>query len=179
MFRPPPAPPLTSQQCIERAQGRAPALMRRMAAFLYEGVLLFGVVMLVGLVFGIAADQRHGLQHRSGLQAAVFLMLSLYFIWFWTHGGQTLAMKTWHLRLVSDRGTPLSLRQAAARYLLMWLWIAPSLMLAWLAQWHESGTLLGLMVVWIALYASLSFLMPQRQFVHDAICRTRVINTRP
>lgn len=150
-----------------------------MAAFLYEGVLLFGVVVAAGLVYAIAADQRHGLTHRAGLQACLFLILSLYFIWFWTHGGQTLAMKTWHVRLVNDRGTPLSLQQAAARYVLMWLWIAPSLALVWLAQWRQGSWIAALITVWILLYAALSFLMPQRQFVHDVICRTRVIDTRP
>ena len=40
---------LSVQACAERARGTAPALRRRLAAFLYEGVLLFGLVMVVGL----------------------------------------------------------------------------------------------------------------------------------
>ena len=106
MFRPPAVPLLTLAQCAERAAGRAAPLKRRLAAFLYEGVLLFGVVMLVGMVFGMATQQRHALQGREGLQAMLFLALSLYFIWFWSHGGQTLAMKTWHVRLVRHDGLP-------------------------------------------------------------------------
>lgn len=73
---------------------------------LYEGVLLFGVVMLVALVFALITDQKHALNHRQGLQASVFLALSAYFIWFWVQGGQTLAMKTWHVRLVRLDGHP-------------------------------------------------------------------------
>lgn len=171
--------PLTVAQCIERAQGPAPGLRRRMAAFLYEGVLLFGVVMTVGLIYGIVIGQKHALQHREGLQATVFVVLSLYFMWFWRHGGQTLAMKTWHVRLVSREGGVLSLKQALFRYVASWLWFAPALLGAWLAGWHQSKLLYGALFGWIAAYALLSWLHPQRQFLHDALCGTRLIDTRP
>lgn len=179
MSRPPVAPPLSLSACIERAHGTAAPLRRRMAAFIYEGVLLFGVLMLVGMVFGVAAQQRHALQDRAGLQAVVFLSLSLYFIWFWIKGGQTLAMKTWHVRLVRADGLPVTLFQAALRFIMSWLWFWPSLLLSWLAGWHQSREILGLMLVWIVIYAALSWLLPRRQFLHDVICRTRVIDTRP
>jgi uncharacterized RDD family membrane protein YckC len=179
MFRPPAVPPLTLAQCAERAAGTAAPLKRRLAAFLYEGVLLFGVVMLVGLVFGMATQQRHALQGREGLQAMLFLALSLYFIWFWTHGGQTLAMKTWHVRLVRHDGLPPTLLQAAGRAVLSWLWFAPALALAWVAQWHHGKSIGGLLALWMVAYAILSFILPHRQFLHDVLCRTRVIDTRP
>ena len=39
-----------------------------------------------------------------------------YFVWQWRRGGQTLAMKTWRLRLVTRDGAPLTLRHAASRF---------------------------------------------------------------
>lgn len=179
MFRPPVFPPLSLAELAQRAKGEAPPLKRRLAALLYEGVLLFGVVMTAGLVFGIVTDQRHALHGRQGLQATLFLVLSMYFIWFWSQGGQTLAMKTWHVRLVSDQGLPLTLKQATARYLASWLWFLPAVAVAWAAQWHQGRLIGGIMAVWLLAYAFLSLLLPQRQFLHDLICRTRVIDTRP
>lgn len=179
MFRPPEVPPLTLAQCAERAAGPAAPLKRRLAAFLYEGVLLFGVVMLVGAAFSVATQQHHGLQGRPGMQASVFLALALYFIWFWSHGGQTLAMKTWHVRLVRHDGLPPTLPQAAGRAVLSWLWFAPPLALAWAAQWHHGKSIGGLLALWMVAYAILSFILPHRQFLHDVLCRTRVIDTRP
>lgn len=38
-------------------------------------------------------------------------------IWFWTHGGQTLAMQTWKLQVISVDGKKISIRQGIARYL--------------------------------------------------------------
>src|SRR5688572_24425991 len=90
--------PLSAAECAVRAQGTAPPLRRRLAAFLYEGMLLFGVLFVSALIFGPLMNQRHALVHRSGLMATTFLIMALYFIWFWTHGGQTLAMRAWHLR---------------------------------------------------------------------------------
>lgn len=170
---------LSAAACAERAQGPAPKLRRRLAAFMYEGVLLFGLTWIVAIVYGIATNQRHALHGRPGLMAAEFLAISLYFIWFWTHGGQTLAMKTWHVRLVSEQGLPVTLMQAMQRSLMAWLWLVPPWFSAWLAGWHQSKLLYGAMGVWILIYTSLTWLLPQCQFLHDIICRTRLIDTRP
>ena len=99
-----------------------PSLARRMACFVYEGVLLFGVVMAVGLVYGIGAGQRDAMLGRHTLQGLLFVVLGVYFTWFWSHGGQTVAMKTWHIRLVGIDGAPAPPLRCLARYLLAWLW---------------------------------------------------------
>jgi hypothetical protein len=65
------------------APGAAPSLRRRMACFVYEGVLLFGVVMCAGLVYSSLTQQRHALVGLHGLQVVVFVVLGLYFVWFW------------------------------------------------------------------------------------------------
>ncbi|MDE2397186.1 MAG: RDD family protein, partial [Burkholderiales bacterium] len=75
-----------------------PGLGRRLACFVYEGLLLFGVVMVAGLVYGVAIGQRDPQVGHSGLQALLFAVIGAYFIWFWSRSGQTLAMKTWRIR---------------------------------------------------------------------------------
>ena len=62
----------------------APRLARRLAAFVYEGVLLFGVLMLAGYVYSGLTQQRHALQGKTGLQAFLFVVLAVYFGWFWS-----------------------------------------------------------------------------------------------
>lgn len=171
--------PLSIAQCQQRAAKPAPSVIRRLAAFLYEGVLMFGIVMAVGLAFGIASDQRHGLSHRSGLQAALFIAFALYFLYFWSRKGQTLAMKTWHLQLVTEQGTPPSLMRCTCRYLASWLWFLPALVLASVTLNHTTAQLLGTLGIWILLYAASSLLLPRRQWLHDVMCNTRIIETRP
>ena len=79
---------------------RPPDAWRRLACFLYEGVLLFGVVWAAGLVYSLAIGQRNAMTGQSGMQAVLFLVLGLYFVWFWSRRGQTLPMQTWSIRLV-------------------------------------------------------------------------------
>ena len=89
-----------------------PSLLRRLACFIYEGVLLFGVLMISGYLYASLTQQRHALEGRGGLMFFLFFVLGIYFVGFWTHGGQTVAMKAWHIRLVSTNGEPITLKKA-------------------------------------------------------------------
>jgi uncharacterized RDD family membrane protein YckC len=155
-----------------------PSLARRLATFMYEGVLLFGVLMIAGYLYSSLTQQRHALQGQAGLQAFLFLVLAIYFVWFWSHGGQTVAMRTWHVRLVTHDGRPVSQVRAALRYLASWVWFVPALATAWLAGLHSATKIFALMAVGVAAYALLSRLHPQRQFWHDALCGTRLVTWR-
>ena len=95
----------------------APSLLRRMACWVYESMLLFGVVFISGYLFGTLSQTRNAMDNRHGLQAFLFLVFGIYFVWFWSKG-QTLAMKTWHIRVVDAAGNAISQKRALGRYLL-------------------------------------------------------------
>lgn len=159
----------------------APGLARRLACFLYEGILLFAVAMGIGLVYSPLAQQRHALEHRAGLMLALALGFGAYFVYFWTRSGQTLAMKTWHIRLLRLDGRPLPLGQAVLRYLLSFLWWAIPIASAIQLRQHGLGFgavaavgLLGLLG-----YALLARVLPGGQFLHDLICRTELVTQHP
>ncbi|WP_179401777.1 RDD family protein [Burkholderia guangdongensis] len=151
-----------------------PSVGRRLAALLYEGVLLFGIVFFAGLAFALATGQRNGLVHHNLLAAWVALVVGGYFVWFWTHGGQTLPMKTWRLRVEGADGRPLSAARALARYLLGWLWFLPPLAMHPLLGFSVPGTLAAA-AVWFALWAAAARLHPARQFPHDRLAGTRIV----
>jgi len=155
---------------------RAPPLVRRLAAFLYEGVLCFGIVFATGLVYGVATRQTHALQGRPGLMACCFVVLGLYFVGLWLRSGQTLAMKTWHLRVVAADGGPLAPRRALLRYLLAWVWFLPEIAPG---AGVGTGAISGIVAAWVLLYAASARLHPRRQFWHDAICGTAIVDARP
>ena len=151
---------------------------RRLACFIYEGVLLFGVVMAAGLVYAVATRQQHALVGTHGLQLWIFAVLGAYFIWFWSHGGQTLAMRTWQIKLVTQAGGAVSYGRAACRYLLSWLWFAPALLAVWTAGLKEPLPFFSVMIAGVLAYAALARLHPERQYLHDAACGTRLIFSR-
>ena len=157
----------------------APPLVRRMAAFLYEGVLLFGVLGVTALVYGVLAHQTSGIEKRTGLIAVCFLVLGVYFIGLWTRAGQTLAMKTWHLRIAAADGAPLTPYRALARYLASYVWFLPPLAIASALKLPDAWAIFGLVAAWIALWALAALLHPRRQFWHDALCGTAIAPSRP
>lgn len=154
-----------------------PSLRRRMACWLYEGLLLFGVVFISGYLFSTLSQTRHAMDNRHGLQAFVFLIFGIYFTWFW-HKGQTLAMKTWHIRIVDATGRPLSQARALARYVLSWIWFVPPLAL--LYPLHlPVGESAVLVMGWVVVWALLSRFQPDRQFWHDVWAGTRLVHEPP
>ncbi len=155
----------------------APSLKRRMACWLYEGLLMFGVVFISGYLFGTLSQTRHALDNRHGLQAFLFLIFGIYFAWFWAKG-QTLAMKTWNIRVLTATGQPLSQSRAMLRYLLSWVWLLPPLAL--IAPFALSAGETALMVIgWVFIWALLSRFHPQQQFWHDAWAGTRLVSSLP
>lgn len=129
-------------------------ILRRLAAMAYEILLLSGVLavtlVLPHLLIGAFA---HRVATPVVLWAHLFIVLLVYCLGFWCHGGQTLAMKTWRLRLLTRNGTPVRPAQALLRYLLCW----PSLGLG------------GIGIAW-------ALVDRDRQFLHDRIAGTRLVN---
>lgn len=152
----------------------APSVKRRMACWVYEGLLLFGVLFISGYLFSTLSQTRHALDHRHGLQVFLFLVVGLYFTWF-GQKGQTLAMKTWHIRLVDSNGQPVSRNRALIRYLLSWIWFIPPL--AALSPFTLTGAeTLVLCLGWVWVWALLSRFNAEKQFWHDVWAGTRLIS---
>jgi uncharacterized RDD family membrane protein YckC len=166
-------------QAADSGAAPVPSIARRLAAFVYEGVLLFGVLMLAAYLYSSLTQQHHALQGKHGLQAFLFVILAIYFAWFWSHGGQTVAMKAWHVRLVRADGQPVSQARALARYVLAYLWFLPALVAAYAAQIKSTPQIFTLMLLGVLVYAATARLHPRRQFWHDALCGTELVTWRP
>lgn len=154
-----------------------PGLWRRMACWLYEGMLLFGVVFIAGYLFSALTQTRHALDNRWAQQAFLFLVLGIYFTWFWAKG-QTLAMKTWHVKVIDRSGKALTQARALWRYVLSWIWFVPPLAVGWGFGLTGAESVV-LVLGWIAVWAVLSRFHPRQQFWHDAWAGTQLVDARP
>lgn len=128
-----------------------PSIFCRLASMLYEVLLLAAVLFIAGYIFTAAFHPPLSPLLRAVFQLYLLLVVATYFIWYWLHGGQTLPMKTWRLRLVSANDQPLTLKQACWRFILALI-----------------GTLLGFGILW-ALFDR------ERLFWHDRIAGTKVV----
>ena len=158
-----------------------PSLSRRMACFVYEGLILFGVGLIpgaIGAMFVALTGHQHPLQSDSALRVITFAIYAVYFTWFWSVRGQTLPMQTWHIRVVTATGQPLTQARALWRFVASCAWFAPAALLASMNGWARWQGLAAI-GVGVAAYALLALLHPQRQFWHDALCGTRLIQESP
>lgn len=159
---------------------RAPSLRRRMASFVYEGLLLFGIGLVPGAIgaLWIAISGRPNPVHSdTALRAITLAIYAAYFTWYWSARGQTLPMQTWHIRVVTATGRPLSKARAFARFVASCVWFAPAALIAALNHWTRWQGLAAVGIGVVA-YALLSRLHPLRQFWHDAVCGTRLVDAR-
>ena len=134
---------------------RVPGIARRLASALYDLLLVVALVLIATFPFlAFLGDSTQGWR-RHLLQLYVLAVTCAYFVWFWTRGGQTLPMKTWHIRLVRHDGAAVGTARAMHRFVLAMLGAAA----------------LGLGFAW-ALFDR------DRQFLHDRLSGTALIDAR-
>lgn len=138
---------------------------------------MFGVVFIAGYLFGTLSQTRNALDNRHALQAFLFVIFGIYFGWFWSKG-QTLAMKTWHIKIVDLQGRPISQARALGRYVLSWIWFLPPLGFIAPLQLPVGESIL-LTLGWVAIWAVLSRFHPRQQFWHDAWAGTQLLTSLP
>jgi uncharacterized RDD family membrane protein YckC len=88
--------------------------LRRLAAFLYDCLLLvavFFVITAITLVF----NEGQAIEHWS-YKLFLFFVACAFFDWFWRHGGQTLGMRAWRIKVVTDDGAPITINHTIKRY---------------------------------------------------------------
>jgi uncharacterized RDD family membrane protein YckC len=151
-----------------------PTLKKRFAVMLYEGMLLFGVLFIADWLFSTLLQQRHALHFRNAGQVWLFVVLAVYFGWFWSHGGQTLAMKTWRIKLVSKTGLPVTFWRSILRYVFAWGWFLPGLALAW-AIGAKGWAMVLIPFANMLIWALAAYTDPQRNFLHDRLAGTRLV----
>jgi uncharacterized RDD family membrane protein YckC len=158
--------------------------MRRLAASLYEILLLAALALVVGFALlpvltaasSLPADERALSLLKPVSQAisfgCLFAVLGAYCAWGWSGGRRTLPMKTWRLAMESTGGAPVSISRAALRYVACW--VGPGLAIATYAGLRPLGygrcavALLAVNYAW-------ALVNSDRQFLHDRIAGTRLV----
>jgi uncharacterized RDD family membrane protein YckC len=79
------------------------SLIKQLAAMVYDSLLIFAVLFFAS---ACALLFNHGEAIESNIGFSLYLLFTLYtyYAWFWQKSGQTLGMRVWKIRLVSDSG---------------------------------------------------------------------------
>ena len=130
------------------------SLARRFASLAYEAILITPVLFIAASLFLTLTQAARTPAVHALFQLWLLGVLAVYFVYCWRHSGQTLAMKTWHIRVARRDGSALSTREALARFLL--------------ALWGLG--LFGAGFWW-------GLVDQDRQFLHDRLVGSRLLST--
>lgn len=131
---------------------------RRFAALLYDALLMVALLVIFTTAAVMLLARTAITPETSGPWAYVYraclvLILAGYYLLNWTRSGQTLGMRAWRLRAVTDLGTRMGWQSAGLRLL--------ASLLAWVP--------LGLGVLWL-------YLDSEHAALQDRLSRTRVVH---
>ena len=103
--------------------GRPAGLLRRLAALLYDLLLVVALAFAVTFAMLPLTQGEAILTSTQGAtghvyHAVLLLVVFSYFGWSWTQSGQTLGLKAWRLRLEAGDGGRLNWADAATRFAL-------------------------------------------------------------
>jgi len=156
---------ITTMTQIPNASAAPASIIKRLLAMFYDSFLLIAVLFLAMAVMLLVTG---GYQFQAGNPLVTIYLLAVsyvFFGWFWTHGGQTLGMRAWKLRVQQRAGETITWRQAAIRFftaLPAWvmLFIGIALVVdiplpthAWLDQFSGKAAWLILLagIVWLVI----------------------------
>jgi uncharacterized RDD family membrane protein YckC len=141
--------------------GTSAGFGRRLAALIYDSLLLAAILVTYTAVALVLTRGKALTEQSAGLwwyvyRAGEILVIGGYFVLNWTRSGQTLGMRAWHLRTVTDSGRPLTFAPAVLRFLCALLAWAPA----------------ALGVLWL-------YVDPKHLALHDRLSKTRVLHVKP
>ena len=151
-----------------------PTIKRRLISIVYESLLALAVLFLPFLVFELVVQGAHTPLTEHMRQCLAFLVMGAYFIHQWSREGQTLAMKTWRLKLVLPGHAHVPLRVAAYRDVLSWMWLLPGILVSYaldLQHWQALSAVGIGMLAWSAT----ALFTGNGQFLHDKLLGTQIV----
>jgi len=90
--------------------------VRRLAVMFYDLLLLLAI-LLVAIALALMFSRGTFTYHNPFFRTFIFMLSFGFYTWFWLHGGQTLGMRTWRLRVQQRNGAPITVWQAVLRYM--------------------------------------------------------------
>lgn len=158
----------------------SPKFWRRVSCGLYEQLVLLGVIAFTFLLPNLALGILFGASLPSWLTFLyLYAVLGIYFVWYWTKSGQTLAMQTWRVRMIGMNGYNLTRRQALWRYIFGSLWLVPCVILQWMFHLEKWQIIEMLFTVALFIWPLSTFLDrrpdSERQGLPDRMAGTRLV----
>lgn len=156
------------------------SITRRLLATFYDLLLLLGILLTVSTC-AVAINQGAATKHPV-YYLALFATAYIFYGWFWTHDGQTLGMRTWKIKIITDKGEKLTWKQSAIRFAAATAIFLPAVIgLLWLFDPERSVS--GLTFATLAMLPACVSLLwmffdSEKLAWHDKLSSTRLISLK-
>ena len=158
---------------------RTPSVKRRLISMIYDLLLLTAVEIFAVAVYTLFTLNLHWAVFDALRSVVVVATAGAYFVHAWSGSGHTLAMKTWRIKLVKLGEATVPRKVAMKRFAFAWGYVAPALLISWaLGLWETragSSTAILLVIANVIAWSLTAFLDKDRQFLHDKLAGTRLI----
>ena len=104
------------QTASDTATLKPAGLLVRLLAMFYDGLLLLSA-LLIATALALMVTKGTLSYHNPFFRTFLFLICFSFYAWFWLHGGQTLGMRAWRLRLQRFDGRAITIWQALLRFM--------------------------------------------------------------
>ncbi|MBK1722713.1 RDD family protein [Thiocystis violacea] len=127
------------------SQAKKPSILRRLGALLYDLVLLIAILMLANAIIVIPYEVVTGHPLYESFLPLTLMRLYLlaviagFYVYFWTHGGQTLGMRAWRIRVIGNDGGSIGAATAFKRFLWSIVSFVPAGLGLWLSLFNRDG----------------------------------------
>lgn len=129
-------------------------LLRRLAAILYDSMLLGAILFLAALPVAPLLGEAPSTAGLLVFRLYLLLIIFGFFAWFWSHGGQTLGMRAWRVRLQNRYPGPITLWQLMLRFIIAtfsWLLFGAGFLWSLIDKekltWHDHYSMTELVVI--------------------------------
>ncbi|MCK7576324.1 MAG: RDD family protein [Chromatiales bacterium] len=146
-----PCGPTLKTMSFDLSQAQKPSILRRLGALFYDALLLVAVLMVANAIIVIPYEVINGHPVYESFIPLTLMRIYLlgvigaFYVYFWTHGGQTLGMKAWRLQVIGQDGEAVGFNAAVKRFLWSILSLIPAGLGLWWSllnrqglAWHDS-----------------------------------------
>ena len=96
----------------------SPSLIKYLAAIIYDLFLLFGLLLFITVMISFANNGNPPESNNILYRLALLSVIIFFYHYSWNKSGQTLGMKAWNVKLISQDNKAVSLKQSSARIIL-------------------------------------------------------------
>lgn len=159
-----------------------PTIIKRLLAAFYDSLLILASLFFATLLTLPFTKGEIAAENNIYMSIYLFAVIIIFYGWFWTHGGQTLGMRTWKQKLVSLNGNSVSWTQSFIRVLTgtpAWILFLISLLLWMFPEKTHVTKYLASTPAWLMVLVSFIWVLLDNRSGNwrDKISGTQIVTT--